>query len=737
LLPSSCESSLELPLAPVCTLELTSDDTNLTAAEAQALNAELMKIDKILPECKITSEPYSGLMLLSDADRVCIAKPFADQHEESLTTPLKRKRDLRVETPLLEMSESPAKCLKSESLSKIVQEIQPRITIDEDDIQELMSSDEVDELIGNHIKCMAEEVKARTKQEQLIEVNTTHRMDVPTVSVIHPIAPWDKYNNPNSQTCDQSDVKSKSQQFLKEVKNTIPLNLKDWPGLSKIEKALEWMPFPKNFSKLQLKESIDHVGNPESTVESAQEKDIITSSIITWKRDGLRILDAADNNDERIEQLESSENKGATDDVHNFPAEVDVTARNTAGFVRNRVGSPSLQTSLHKSPYFEEKVRCDLSKPEVNTKLNKMETEKVQLPERDTALMLFGNSFSASAALSKFMDIQGQNPVEKCSTQQAQQSIPPTILVMDKKSESQVSAGQAVKASSKTVEVPLPVNTSTTTFIVSTTIMTRQRALFRIICSQYPEAQFVERDFTSSHANFEEADFILSPATGLLTITLQNLKQRPLPGQIRRQPIHERIIALSECYERLIVLVSAGQPPNAKACYHHIIDNSDTDALSELFALATIQDACVLVTYVPGGEYELACYAVSAMVRYSIARAIAEPTRLLQDETMVPLFSSHSCWFHKRYLMLMVWQWEVFLRRLGLNAFAAQTILHLLKNSARNGLENYLLAFLMMGKEERIQRFSKVMGGTRILACVGETIEQQWLSAANGFRALG
>ena len=94
-------------------------------------------------------------------------------------------------------------------------------------------------------------------------------------------------------------------------------------------------------------------------------------------------------------------------------------------------------------------------------------------------------------------------------------------------------------------------------------------------------------------------------------------------------------------------------------------------------------------------------------------------------------------------------QWELFLRRAGLNPFAAQIILASLKEpydlpmrssspmasdvSTRNLSIFGLPAFLLMSAEERIQRFQALLGGSRILTRASALIDQQWISAAHGF----
>ena len=86
--------------------------------------------------------------------------------------------------------------------------------------------------------------------------------------------------------------------------------------------------------------------------------------------------------------------------------------------------------------------------------------------------------------------------------------------------------------------------------------------------------------------------------------------------------------------------------------------------------------------------------------------------KLLQDETL----------------------WEVFLRRAGLNAFAAQAILARLKAPDQNEVDTVdaqetnfgLTAFIKMSVEERYTQFETLLGGRRLLRRVSQVLDATW-----------
>jgi hypothetical protein len=102
--------------------------------------------------------------------------------------------------------------------------------------------------------------------------------------------------------------------------------------------------------------------------------------------------------------------------------------------------------------------------------------------------------------------------------------------------------------------------------------------------------------------------------------------------------------------------------------------------------------------------------------------------------------------------MLTTRQWELLLRRAGLNPFATQVILALLKDTVEYPLTSSsparseygplsqtvptfgLQTFLMMDTEQRVHSFQAVMGGSRVLRRASKLLDMEWVSAAHGFR---
>ncbi|KAK1773924.1 hypothetical protein QBC45DRAFT_437246 [Copromyces sp. CBS 386.78] len=119
----------------------------------------------------------------------------------------------------------------------------------------------------------------------------------------------------------------------------------------------------------------------------------------------------------------------------------------------------------------------------------------------------------------------------------------------------------------------------------------------------------------SKQPSCDEADFVLSPATGILTTTMVKLRQKPLPaapGQ-QQQPTFRTVVEnVAMRHERLIVLISEG---NKHSETMNPLSQSDAKALAEFqcFAGGLQAQTEVQVFYVGGGTETLAKW-VAAMV---------------------------------------------------------------------------------------------------------------------------
>ncbi|KER00341.1 hypothetical protein AUEXF2481DRAFT_34537 [Aureobasidium subglaciale EXF-2481] len=267
------------------------------------------------------------------------------------------------------------------------------------------------------------------------------------------------------------------------------------------------------------------------------------------------------------------------------------------------------------------------------------------------------------------------------------------------------------KASSAAMHVPhLPTPIPHRNFVLSSTMFAR-RDLIKGIEHLLPSPNYIERDFNSAR-NFggissqtseaDEADIILAPGHGLMLTSLQKLVQKSLPGQVTRNGVRERIVQLGRRYERLIIMVQHDWGGNQQ----RPLDGRSSGELVSLINFCAAQSHGIQVLYIPGSESALVTWIVASMVRFGLD----DPTiQLLQEETT----------------------WELFLRKAGMDAFAAQVVLIKLRMPdvvppCSDERSYGLPGFVMMGKTERLKRFGALFGGDKILKKVSMAIDGSW-----------
>lgn len=235
--------------------------------------------------------------------------------------------------------------------------------------------------------------------------------------------------------------------------------------------------------------------------------------------------------------------------------------------------------------------------------------------------------------------------------------------------------------------------------------------LIQHIKTALPTLVLIERNYTAHPpTTMDEADMTISPATGLLFTTMVKLRQKPLPGSsARSNPFRHLLTTVASRYERLVVLVSEG---NKHSETMNPLSRSDAKALAEAqgFAAAAAVDTDVQLLYVGGGVETLARWAAHVICRYA-HEAAAEQRLVLAVET----------------------GWELFLRRAGMNAYAAQVSLGRLKvpdgEPAMGGAagRRFGLPLLVgMSGEERARELGGALGGARVLERVGRVVDGGW-----------
>ena len=725
LLPLSPTASPYIPSSDTGHLDLLSDHTSPTGKEAYEAERKVFENDAINISREADSgSPFSDPTLLESDSLGDIYSPLKGIEDPPFSPPPLRAslQDRKVEVPLSPLHLGCTPLFKgksvsfSETLPELISELPPPISKPEN-----TSSNDIDAIFEEAIAPIGLKAERTIEQEQLQEEDTTLRVLVPVMDFTMPIAPW-KANLQSPMFDDGGETYKKT---LTEMK-ALHLGKHIWPMSGKAERELRWAPFPSALGRVESQERIPDDGSALKFLAQPERVDVNT---LTWKPEGLRLLDDLADSDEEIEEGRFPEETNFEFLIKKRKLELDESQSISSGPDESNIPKANSSSKRHATAV----------SPQGNSP-SKTQTDWVS--KISPCKQSFVDGFSTMGALDDFLSIR-KGFINKPKMLKAEHHFPTSSSTPSFDPPKQTSENKFPAPVSKSQLLPFPqIETPImpTPFVISATLLSI-RSLFRRIEHLFPSAVFIERDFnlhlphpqpsiSKSNSNpqlqppspkgtatapiltstiADEADLLLSPGTGLICTTLQKIKQRSLPGQVSRSAIRERVLKTSRRYERLLILVSENRHDGANQ-----LDNGDSTVLIEFTAFcANVIESEIYVTFLAGGEEELAKWIVAMMIKYAVAEH--EEVKLIQDETL----------------------WEIWLRRAGINAFAAQAVLGKLKQGESCGGADSgkcdeldgewgLKAFVKMSARERYARFEVLLGGRNMLGRVGEVVDGRW-----------
>lgn len=738
-------------------LELLSEPVSPTLQELKAADQKIFESETIRGSNHVTNpQPQDTDPMLLDSETIGdIYSPLKGIKDPPSSPPIRKPapKNLKVEAPLtpLQSEKLPPWERKDIAYKEAVREVIPvmpsPIASPED-----VSLKDFDSFFEKDIAPIAIKAERCIEQEQLQEADTMFRVPVPVMDFSLPIVPWKIAPTSTGARAEKGNIKErllalKSSHFSKH----------NWPGNGESERSLQWMPFPAALGRVETYETIV---DDSMTSKYLAIPECMDSCSLAWKPDGLRLFDdLGDSDEEELEAGTFPEPKDMESLVKKRKREIQQDEQQYTG---NVVDKSASWTATKGKPVNHDAFR-NVPKllPPLTSRAAEVEDSGtiVKMQERVT-----NKPFSALESLENFMSLRNRGSVR--STLTAEHHFPEqkskvisnetskrdTQSVMNKGSvisplaatdfpvqniavlstETSRTHTQSIIPAFAAPEFAAP--TTPMPFVVSTSFL-RDRRLARHIQRFLPSTEFTERDFTlhftvngagttigTKHqvpaiTIADEADIILSPSTGLILTTLQKIKQRPLPGQAAKSALRERITKLGPRYEKLIIVLANDRTDSsgtrdATVSVATTLDQNDCEALMEFTSFCTSVLEETQVTLTNGGSEHLAHWIASLMVKHCIQ---TPGIKLLQDETL----------------------WEIFLRRAGMNAFAAQVILSELKapldasqddnNEMNERKVDYgLTAFVKMSLQERIARFELLLGGRRVLERVSRVLDARW-----------
>jgi hypothetical protein len=636
LLPLSPPLTPYILSSPANRLPLASDSSDSVTAEAKALEQIIMDADSLTRKGSDSSES----MLLD----ITHPPDFSPLSEQRNIIVLKRKgEDLKVEGPLTPpmFSTSPMKKLKFVSFTDTLHEYIPEASWARVFANNDKSSSSSSDIFQRDIEPLAKQARWRVEHEQLIGADTISRPDIPIVDFTPPVAPWNEYSRRKDGKHRPEDTEVDAQmKFMLRVKREDLKSASSWHGLSVPERELGWNIFTTKITKINLEETLHGETDLRKILTEVQTSDIASSSGQVWKRAGLRILFEEEEDEEVIEPAETEEERRDMEAlIRKRRLEIEDEAVESQ---RKRLTLQSCKEVLG-SHHWNNGLRVSHVAAKLRSKTNQDQRPQASLarhtsppvPKETVNELMFGG-FSATSALHKFMETQGivtkpakSTPGDESQAKFQGYSQTRNLPVRSREPSAEHSASalghviHQIAASDvgrpNLPQLPgVPANLAPCSFIFSSTFL-QKRALMKQVEQLYPGADIVYRDYDRPQSSKKEADILLSPSTGLIYTTLQQIKQRPLPGQPDRSPVKERMLALQMRYERLLVLISDGLSAEMETYGTSRPDDArDTEALAQFTAFAQQLEGEILVLHVRGGEKALAHAIVIEMGKYGL-----------------------------------------------------------------------------------------------------------------------
>ncbi|RYP61779.1 hypothetical protein DL771_010001 [Monosporascus sp. 5C6A] len=676
-----------VPPSEVFEVPIASDPSTLLEADLSAAEASLLQQDELGIDTYFTiaEEP------LPDGEVPLLSPP----------RPRKAKLDLlRIEGPLTPQMSSPTLSrieINLPDLSKGLRVNQsPEILENQGqkDTDATFSDGFLTELEGNSKHLMQD-----IQQERLKASDAEARVPIPVMDFRVPEPIWQEV--PSDALSQWDSIRQTCGAF------DAPL----WPGDSKKERRdFCWSIFPPKLGYISLEESVEDEEALTTLLSVPKSGEIPTSADYVWKRPGLAILlDQEDNEWEELEPIMGIIEQEPPNDLDSL-----VKKRRRNAEEDPASSSPVDMVDLVQFP--------DSSKEKTSKVPTNAQSHK-------TSLLVGDNDGSAAATLlSNFVDFHTTKrrkqtkssffPVAE-SDKKGAEPVVATNPVSEKQTKSSTPPDQPQLKHATLAPCPPVAPLAGPIKIIKSLGLGRN--IFSRLTRLCPSAEIIERDFdrwntvawdnnsvsrspvVSSLA--AEADIIVSPATGIILTTLLRAIQKPPPGHKGDAAIRERVSNVALRYERLIVLISEGNQIDETT---RDLTSAECAAYGDFVGFVAALPTNGQTYYVGGGDDTLAKWLVSFVARYS-SEAAAVREYLIEEESL----------------------WELFLRRAGMNAYAAQGVLALLKSDDKTPEEEAvsrfgLPAFVRMSAEERLHAFRGLLGGENVLTRVSNLLDTRW-----------
>jgi hypothetical protein len=635
-------------------------------------------------------------------------------------SPQRLPRDTKVDVPLFipdrkdEWQRTKTRVLDPEDLAKARTFIQSSDPL-------TSAADVLDQQFTDFINAKAVFLTRASEQEKLQPLDATARISVPVLDFSIPALEWESHRLTEAEMF----------RWIIDKSVLSPRMLK-WPVSKAAEMKMVWKPLAKTSDRSILSESIDTDDSLFVGFLELPNKDEVATSVDCIKRrSGFAFSRVLIDDDSEIETEDvvsspveaprlnirqpslsdrSSKNRTRLSDIQPQSSQRNYQKVLGDSSVRSKGKKRVLDEMLQRAKPFS---MCDHSDHSIQIA---RPVNLSMLESADVLHVFMADYINISPLIGNYVDMNTHKKLKTVhslrfsdpAASAAAPLIPETQLLAIEQANPTYQQPEPILAIAPEIAPPnIPPRV-----IISSAM---SKPLIDLIKSHIPDIDLLDRDYNKRrppgwypglrYPNADEADLTISPATGVLLTTMVKLRQKPLPdmsGQVIFRHVVENVAAR---YENLILLVSEGNKSDETMIP---LSQSDAKALVEFQGYAAGLQTDVRLLYVGGGNETLAKWVAAAICKHA-PEASAVQDMLLPVET----------------------RWELFLRRAGMNAFAAQVTLGTLKvpdgELAIGGGRMYgLPCFVMMEPHERMAALEDALGGRRVLERVSQALDEPW-----------
>ncbi|KAJ0163568.1 hypothetical protein CTA2_2778 [Colletotrichum tanaceti] len=621
---------------------------------------------------------------IQDASTSDIVGVHSDTPSFEIFTPKNSRENLIMKVPILPMSDDEmSRSQKEEVFQGLVERVSglsgfnPGSPNEEVPIDEGESS--FDEQFNLLIKDKADDMTNRLEQEQIEVVDAIARMRPPVLDFSTPTPDW------------QGVAQDPSAMFAWIRHNHgQQYESSRWPRNPQEQRDLRWIPFPVSLAHTSVRESVGDTRVVQELLGSSGSLALPTSADYVRHRRRLKALSEDDDEELPLPCEDDHQHKqlGLLGQEDSF---MDLIRKRKTAHVAE--GEPSSLISP------TEGVKSRRTAKQMN--VTKILGDGLLLGENDAN--------ATQRLLSNYMDLRAAKRHKPSSAPLTNTSVT-TCQHVPKQTPQNTREHHSHQPERRIVlaDAPCPPVDGLEEpprIVISVTL---PRCIISALKAKIPGIDLVDRDF-SRHNTWAwspgstrrvevdsplsyEADIIPSPATGIIITTILKIRQKPLPGsRAQLSQIRQRLVRVAPLYERLIVLVSEG---NLAGEHANPLDGADAEAYASFVAFASSlgsRGGCsIRAIYVAGGNQTLAGW-TCALIATHVKEAASNVQQILMPEET---------------------EWEVFLRRAGLNMYAAQVALAVVKGTyPEDGQDRTLVRFLGMSSAERADMLQEFLGG--------------------------